>query len=171
MAKSKKSDITARDITKSLFWRYHHKQAEVISNCHLLEFESDFMYVTRAGYMHEVEVKISRSDFRADFKKESYKPDRVTGLNNTFNKHIILPEGLTGLKSFSFAVPKDLITLDEVPEYAGLYYYYRTPNTNRAVLRMVKKAPTLLHPRPITKREIAHIYRSIKYQWLNTWLK
>ena len=33
-------------------------------------WESDFLALTKSGYLYEGEVKISKSDFKADFKKK-----------------------------------------------------------------------------------------------------
>lgn len=80
-------------------------------------WESDYLALTKSGYLYEGEVKISKSDFKADFKKEE--------------KHMIL-EGKTVEKTpekpvlrphyFFYAVPEGLVTKEEVPEYAGLVY-------------------------------------------------
>ena len=40
-----------------------------IPNIFLYEWESDFLSVTRAGYVHEYEIKITKSDFNADSGK------------------------------------------------------------------------------------------------------
>lgn len=43
----------------------------VLQNVFVYDWESDFLYQTKTGYFVECEVKISRSDFFADFKKEN----------------------------------------------------------------------------------------------------
>ena len=35
-------------------------------------YEADFITITKSGYLTEVEIKISISDFRADFEKQRY---------------------------------------------------------------------------------------------------
>jgi hypothetical protein len=42
-------------------------------NTYFFENESDFLSFTGAGYCYEYEIKISRSDFKADFKKPRFK--------------------------------------------------------------------------------------------------
>lgn len=32
-------------------------------------FEADLLAMTQAGYLHEVEIKVSRADFKKDFEK------------------------------------------------------------------------------------------------------
>ena len=46
--------------------RYFLNNLYVFSN----SWESDYLSLTKSGYLYEGEVKISKSDFKADFKKE-----------------------------------------------------------------------------------------------------
>lgn len=74
-------------------------------------WECDICEITEAGYMHEYEIKMSRSDF----KRDADKSDR------SVKKHTLLAAGeRRGPSRFSFIVPKGLVTLDEVPAWAGL---------------------------------------------------
>lgn len=123
-------DKLSQHLLSSSTTRYLLNNLYVFSNC----WESDYLSLTNSGYFYEGEVKISKSDFKADFKKEQ--------------KHLILENSFKNEKTdnslcphyFFYAVPEGLVTIDEVPEYAGLVYmtdfypYYQ----------WVKKAP-LLH--------------------------
>ena len=44
----------------------------VVPNVLLGSYEADFITITKSHYLIEVEIKISISDFRADFKKKHY---------------------------------------------------------------------------------------------------
>ena len=44
----------------------------VVPNVLLGSYEADFITITKSDYLIEVEIKISISDFRADFKKKHY---------------------------------------------------------------------------------------------------
>lgn len=98
-------------------------------------WESDFLTLTKSGYFYEGEVKISRSDFKADFKKET----KHLILEDSFNNK--MPENSLLCPHYHFyAVPEGLIKADEIPEYSGLIYmveYY-------PYYKWVKKPP-LLH--------------------------
>jgi hypothetical protein len=72
-------------------------------------WEMDLCRITKAGIVYEYEIKISRSDFKNDFKKA--------------NKHSVIKNGGRICNFFYFVVPEGLITKDEIPEYCGLYYY------------------------------------------------
>ena len=95
----------------------------VMENLTVYKWESDTLLVTKSGYAYEIEIKISRADFKNDFKHKE-------------KKHLFL-EG-TGMKDalgteyddrwrpnyFYYAVPEGLISPDEVPDYAGLIYIH-----------------------------------------------
>lgn len=61
--------ISSSDITASLINRCHANEF-VLQNVFVYDWESDFLYQTKTGYFVEVEIKISRSDFFADFQKK-----------------------------------------------------------------------------------------------------
>lgn len=75
------------------------------------DWESDFFVVKQNGYCYEFEIKISRVDYFNDFKK--------------LNKHEILSskkEADLKPHKFYYIMPKDLISVNDIPEYAGLMY-------------------------------------------------
>jgi len=85
----------------------------VIPNCHLGFYEMDVVKIARSGYITEYEIKMSRSDFKADFKK---------GLRSG-QKHEKLKCGDGKANRFYFVVPVDLVSVDEVPDHCGLIYF------------------------------------------------
>jgi len=102
------------------------------------DWESDYFCVNREGYAFEVEVKISKKDFKNDFKKEKHK---LFEDNSTVQKGRLTPN------RFYYAVPKDLLTESDIPKYAGLIY---VDNTHAYI---VKRAPFL--------HKTKHDYRKI----------
>ena len=81
--------------------------------------ECDVLSISKSDYIYEYEVKISRSDFKADFKKGKHKLITEKKFSNesssdTFNFY--------SPNYFYFVVPENLISIDEIPEYAGLIY-------------------------------------------------
>ena len=113
-------------------------------------WESDKLIWTKAGYIYEFEIKISRSDYLNDFRHKVEKhlllnsalPDESTVAreadlfgNLLKEKRKRYPQITRGeaklmLKSvgermpnyFYYAVPEGLLDADEVPPYAGLVY-------------------------------------------------
>jgi hypothetical protein len=71
--------------------------------------EMDVVAIRKTGMVAEYEVKISRSDFLADKKKSKW------------NYFELVTDGCPNY--FYYVCPKDLISENEIPKYAGLYYY------------------------------------------------
>lgn len=116
-------------------------------------FESDFLRVSKSGYVTEVEVKVSRSDYMADFRKSrDFCPfDRETrtwGKRTHVNKHEQIKQGFTGLKYFYFCVPEGLLCPEDVPEYCGLLVCSESGR-----IREKKKAPTLINANKIEDKK------------------
>lgn len=116
----------------------------------VFEWESDKLLWTKAGYIYEFEIKISRADYRNDFKHKVEKhvllnsalPDESTEareadlFGNLLKEkrkrypQITTEQAKNMMKSvgermpnyFYYAVPEGLLEPDEVPPYAGLVY-------------------------------------------------
>lgn len=124
--------------------------------------ESDFLTINRSNYTHEFEVKVSRSDFWADFKKKKHsrfssimKGDEyymnhknkaketcdisryIDAYERGYKRSPVLHNANAPWASsvwfskikydylpnrFSFVVPEGMVSKEEVPNYAGLYY-------------------------------------------------
>lgn len=113
-------------------------------------WESDKLIWTKAGYIYEFEIKISRSDYMNDFRHKVEKhlllnsalPDESTVARDAdlFGnllkekrkrypqitmeqaKDRMRPVGERMPNYFYYAVPEGLLDADEVPPYAGLIY-------------------------------------------------
>jgi len=105
-------------------------------------FECDVARVTSAGFWTEFEVKVSRSDFRADFKKEGgYYPGDGQGYNR-HNKHEAMKCGsCVAPNYFYFVCPEGLLSVEDMPDYAGLIFV--TGSNSWHPLEVVKKAPRI----------------------------
>lgn len=128
----------------------------VIENLYVFSWESDKLIETRSGLIYEFEIKISRSDFKNDFKKK--------------NKHVILEGKETHIPTFDglepkykekyeknylvshfkkpnyfyYAVPEGMIDKEDVPDYAGLIYVMPDDGEFKFnYLKLVKMAPKL----------------------------
>ena len=111
--------------------------------------ECDVISVSKSDYIYEYEIKISRQDFKKDFLKE--KHNHI--LNEKFT-YVRKGEQLFRVCNyFNYVVPKDLISVEEVPEYAGLIYI------NEDFTFEIVKKPKLLHKVKATPdfiRQLAH---------------
>jgi hypothetical protein len=158
--------MTSKEVYKAMrsFVSNHDHKFE---NVYVHQWEADCFSVTSSNYSYEIEVKVSRSDFFADFKKPKHH-----FFKNIRDDHSILREEqswiqynnlrdaghphLIGLKieysnikplkvgqancpnKFFFACPVGMIELTEVPTYAGLIYVFDSGG-----YRIIKKAPFL----------------------------
>jgi len=131
--------MTEKSIQKILWEKYKSHKYKILNAqiCNYREI-ADFISVTQSGYCQEIEIKLSKSDFQADFRKPKHK--LMKSKPSGWNKKVA--------NRFYFAVPKGLISKKDVPRYAGLIYIYN----NKA--EIIKKAP-LLHK---TKRKVRLLF-------------
>ncbi|MCK5610094.1 hypothetical protein KAR91_49935 [Candidatus Pacearchaeota archaeon] len=152
------NQLTESNIQRALILDYQ-KDLVIANHYPLHWFECDFLRITNANYMYEYEIKLSRSDFHADKRKESCF--RIDGKTEYINKHNQLKNGsVLGPSRFFFVVPTDMIKVDEVPEFAGLVYASQA--NGRVNLMVVKQAP-ILHKTKWDKVKIKKLAKS--YQW------
>lgn len=62
----------AADIQKIIAGRFDNHKYDLFNSYIFNGWECDFFSVTDSGYCYETEIKISRSDFFADFKKDKH---------------------------------------------------------------------------------------------------
>lgn len=80
-----KSLLTEKKIQKALLNKFDSHKYKFI-NVYYFNNESDWLSFLPTGYCYEIEVKISRSDFKADFKKPRHE---VRSSNDLGNKYYI----------------------------------------------------------------------------------
>lgn len=118
-------------------------------------YECDLIEVTQAGIFHEYEVKVSRSDFFADFQKNSawnWRPEK---------KHEIISDGI-GPNYFSFVTPAGLVKIYEVPEYAGLI------EVNEDGKVVYTKVPLRLHKNKIEPDVLLNLAQKLSFKFYNS---
>lgn len=103
---------------RRLFYTHDYK----LHNVFMYQWECDFWCMSKSGYAKEIEIKISRSDFKADFKKQ--------------RKHLLLSSAKGSPNKFYYACPSGLLLLSEVPKYAGLIYWDEISGC-----KIIKEAP------------------------------
>lgn len=101
-------------------------------------WESDFFCVDDEGYAYEFEIKISRSDFKYDFKKYKHylfkKPNK---------------SGFLMPNKFYYVVPDGMVVAEDIPNYAGLIYIVGNH------LEIIRKAPLIHNVKRDYRRRIA----------------
>ena len=139
-----------------------------LDGLYVFEWESDKFIETRSGLIYEFEVKISKADFKNDFKHKQDKHIILEGEEHYGDKY--LPKYYEYLKAnekygewatksfhkyadesprylvgghkrpnyFYYCTPPGMIDESDVPSYAGLVYIDKA-----GLIRIVKKAPKL----------------------------
>lgn len=146
--KIKRDNSVSKNIEKSLAMNLYEKGHSPISThftgCGLSE--CDVISISKSDYIYEYEVKISKSDFKADFKKNKHKLMLERKSVNESKNYYYIPN------YFYFVVTENLVSIDDIPEYAGLIYL-----VNDKFIQ-IKKAP-LLHKTkasPSFIRQLSH---------------
>ena len=137
--------MTEAKIQNALYWEVRPAARFVVPNYvpgHW--WECDLFHVTKAGYGVEHEIKLTKSDFLADFDKR--KRYCYTTYDEV-NKHDLLSgratceQMKTQPNQFWFVLPVDLIEQVDVPAYAGVKEVWRDGAS--VSVRTVKPAPRL----------------------------
>lgn len=121
---------------------------------HLLRGQQDVLSVNGKGMLIEYEIKISRSDFKRDEKKN--KGFSFTDPVMLKNQH-----NLTRIPNqFYYVVPDGLVKLEEIPDWAGLMYVVG----DKLILQ--KKAPvihTKKHDQAKILKKVTTLYQQRHY--------
>lgn len=136
---------TANEINRNLLLFLKGGYDVLIPNFFYGLHECDVFRITQSDFIIEYEIKISRADFFNDFKKGS-EGKKHNNLSAGTGSHVP--------NRFFFVVPENLVSINEVPEYAGLIYYKNEWfNT--------KKTAKLIHKNKFTDyRSICHTLAS-----------
>ena len=182
--------LTEQSIQKRLnhffaSWKYN------VDGLYVFEWESDKLIWTKTGYIYEFEIKISRADFKNDFKHKKEKHLILRGPTEgdlfmprfyesyQWNKHLY--ESIEDCKArvkpgdshliashkrpnyFYYAVPEGLIQPDEMPEYAGLIWIQKEYRYVKSSFIIKKQAP-VLHKQKYKDGEL-NLAEKFWYNW------
>lgn len=118
-------------------------------------WECDVYAITKAGYGVEYEIKRTRQDFHLDKTKRK---------GSGVYKHDLLANGDERAPSrFYYVTPKGLLSLDEIPEWAGLIEF---SDSGAFVLLDYTKKATRIHSEKVGHRA-PELYKTFYYRyWL-----
>lgn len=127
----------------------------LMHNLFVFDWESDYLAITKAGLIHEVEIKISKHDFKNESKNKSAK----FALFESRNESTMIPD------FFYYCVPENLISVEDVPEYAGLLYIndYGFLTTPKSGPRLKKEKTDLSKLNLIDKFYFRYLHYMNKY--------
>lgn len=122
---------TEESIQQALYWNHPilTKSAFEMVGFIFYAWESDYLAISKAGYVYECEIKISHSDF---LNEAAHKQEKMH----------ILSDGDKSLNErpnyFWYVCPEGIISEAECPKFAGLMYI-----TDSGFFRCIKAAPCL----------------------------
>ena len=132
-----KSAEIEKMLMHDLFFKHHSPIVKHFSGAGL--GECDVLSITQSGMVYEYEIKISRSDYKADFKK-TFK-HKILSNHPEIQKYYYANHKPN---FFYYVVPEGLITIKELPEYAGLIYCKVSDRTYEGYeIIKIKNAPKL----------------------------
>jgi len=140
--------MTEQSIVKELAMSIDNRRFPwQLANSFVYSWESDYWTMTSGGETREFEIKISRSDYFVDAKKEKHK-------------------ATVGANYFYYVCPKDLIKKNEVDKKYGLIYIWDT-----GFIEIVKK-PCKLHNNKFDRWQILanKMYWKFKTLWKEKWI-
>ena len=121
--------------------------------------ESDVIAINSNGYLVEFEVKLTKADFIKD-------KDKIISINRKrINKHKLYEQG-GGSAMFYFVAPKGILTIDDIPEWAGLIEVVSREYIKHGtvlVCNNVKNAKKL-NKRKATQKEIEKLLRLLSFK-------
>lgn len=112
----------------------------VLTNHFHSDWEADLLIIDSSGFSHEIEIKLSKSDFKNDFKK-SYL-NAVTG--ERFLKHDKISSGDYVCNAFSFLLPMGMVEYCSIPEHCGIIEFYHDVDRWETEFEVIRK-PLQVH--------------------------
>jgi len=103
------------------------------------DWEADILIINAEGFSHEIEIKLSKSDFKNDFKKSYINAS--TG--ERFLKHDKICCGDYICNSFSFLLPMGMIDHSAVPEHCGIIEFYHNVDSWETEFYFIRKPKTI----------------------------
>lgn len=112
----------------------------ILTNYFHADWEADILLVQDDGSSHEIEIKLSKSDFKNDFKK-SYV-HQTTG--EKFLKHDKICCGDYICNHFSFLLPMGMVDHALIPEHCGIIEFYHDVDRWETTFHQIR-TPKRLH--------------------------
>ena len=119
--------------------RHDFSEETVVTNYFHADWEADILIIDREGFSHEIEIKMSKADFKNDFKKFYTNPH--TG--EKFLKHDKICCGDYVCNQFSFLIPMGMVNPEDIPEHCGIIEFYHDEDRWETTFYNVRPAPRI----------------------------
>ncbi|MFC6267967.1 hypothetical protein [Frigoriflavimonas asaccharolytica] len=104
------------------------------------DWEADILMINNDGFSHEIEIKLSKADFKNDFKK-SYTNQQS---GEKFLKHDKISCGDYVCNHFSFLFPMGMVEAETIPKHCGIIEFYHNPDSWETTFYEIRK-PAKIH--------------------------
>lgn len=162
--------MTERQIQRMLVrTKFDCRRNIVVPNCCRFTYgEADLIVVRKSGWVDEVEIKVSKADYRREFKTKDIKHGVMRG-----DYQMECGYEYMSCKRFWFAMPLALAQglLEEMPAYAGLIGVRPYSRSYSQPVSVLKNAPTLPCARKASADEMVAIAQNLASRFWHNWLK
>lgn len=136
--------IKCVDIEIAILKQFDYRRNLIVPNVSnmmgLVPFETDILIINKNNYATGFEIKVSKADLKADFKKPQH-----TKINEFYNGKGGLQRWWGKFKYFHYAVPIELeeTALELIPHFCGLWVYEKLEYPKVPKFNQVRKAKKL----------------------------
>ncbi len=150
--------MNSTDISTAVmsFFLYDKKHAFVVPRLMFAGNESDVITINRTGYVHEIEIKISKSDYKVDASKSKWKFYEKAREAKT--RTCVAPN------YFWYCFPVGLIEDSKIPDKFGILHVNKTKQNIE--IKVHREAPRYGKSKA-DRRLIDQICRSLSFKVLN----
>lgn len=150
--------MTEKDIQITLYLKYTNHIYMIPNIFYFCGEEADLLSIAPSHYIYEFEIKLTLSDFKADFIKSKHK---------YYSKEmkIFAPEKRYSMPNrFFYVCPENVIPLELIPKYAGLIYISKGKYSN--IVCHIKNAP-LIHKEKLNERILLKMISCLSHKVWN----
>lgn len=140
-----------RSIQRALALHFDYAtQLVCVPNTSLFDWEMDFLVISKAGVISEVEIKISLADWHNDLQKDKWKSKRIHDIGR-----------------FWYAVPHFLANKipDWVPEYVGILSIATDDTGKHNRVHAVVREAKLRSKYRASARDLHHCFRGVHLRY------
>lgn len=157
----KNNNPSEKEIQLALFrfalWEKNHPIA-LYNSTRAYFWEADFLSITRSNFVHEYEIKRSRSDYLADFRNKKAKHDSLKNKNIFNDWYGQRKDTIPRIPNYFWFVTCEDIEIDP-PDYAGWMKIknHTTDRTDKILFPEIIKPAPRLHKEKIPEKRIVRL--------------
>jgi hypothetical protein len=149
--------ISEKIIQQALFKFYNRLNHKlIVPNIYLHYSEADLITVQASGYVNEIEIKLTKADFKRDFKKKKhrYMHEAKNHVNLNYPR-------LHTPNYFWFCIPKTLLPkIDcDIPDDYGMILM-----DENGIYPEIYKRAKIMHRQKVTDKQVRQIARSLMFK-------